>query len=77
MDEDRYYGGGLPDSAYQHEGSEEPLDNRLSEKEKQELQKMSERLYDIANNMDECPDLLYKAAEAIDEFLKEIKQNGR
>lgn len=75
MDEDRYYGGGLPDRAYQYEGSEEPLDNRLSEKEKQELQKMSERLYDIANNMDGCTELLYKAAEAIDGFLKENKKN--
>ena len=67
MEDDNYYGGGLPDENFT---DERPSDNSISTSQIGELQDMMDRLADIANHSDYNDyKLLYQAADLIEEFL--------
>lgn len=67
MEDDNYYGGGLPDEYFT---DERPLDNSISTSQIGQLQDMMDALADIANNCDYNDyKLLYQAADLIEKFL--------
>lgn len=67
MEDDNYYGGGLPDEYFT---DERPSDNSISTSQIRELQDMMDALADIANNCDYNDyELLYQAADLIEKFL--------
>ena len=65
-DIDSYYGGGLP---YMSD-DEVPENGRIGENELLELDKLSTKIADIANNSSDDTDLLFKAIENIDKFVE-------
>lgn len=67
LEDDNYYGGGLPDENFT---DERPLDNGISTSQIKGLQDMMDTLADIANNCDyNNHELLYQAADLIEKFL--------
>lgn len=69
--EDSYYGGGLP-SHYLDD--DEPIENdRISQEQLVNLDKMSKTIADIANNINGDTDLLFQAVQCIDEFVAQYK----
>lgn len=65
-DDGTYYGGGLTDKYF---NDEEPEDYGVTNGNIDELKTMSNRLYDIANNVDGDTGLLYDAAKSIDTYV--------
>lgn len=70
IDDDSYFGGGLPDGDFYDDA---PEDDRVSEEQITELGKMSEKIADIANNASGDTELLFQAVECIDKFTQEYK----
>lgn len=67
VDDDNYFGGGLPDSYFNND--EAPEFAGIPQKKLQQLNDMAGAIADIANNTDEDAELLYQAVDCIDKFL--------
>lgn len=70
IDDDRYFGGGLPS----HFNDDEVLENdRITEKQILELDNFSKAIAEIANNTSDDTDLLFQASDCIDKFTAKYK----
>ena len=70
IDDDNYFGGGLPD---RHFDNYAPDDGRISQKQIAQLDKIANTIADIANNTNDEAELLFQAADCIDEFTSRYK----
>ena len=70
IDDDNYFGGGLPD---RHFDNYAPDDDRISQKQIAQLDKIANTIADIANNTNDEAELLFQAADCIDEFTSRYK----
>lgn len=71
IDDDNYYGGGLPDKYFDDDA---PDTGRITEKELKQLDSIAETIADIANNTSDETDLLFQAVECLDGFISKYKQ---
>lgn len=69
IDDDNYYGGGLPDSFFNDFDDDAPESDRISQKQLKQLGEIVNTIADIANNISDDADLLFQATDLIDEFL--------
>ena len=70
IDDDNYFGGGLPD---RHFDNYAPDDGRISQKQIAQLDKIANTIADIANNTNDEAELLFQAADCIDKFTSRYK----
>lgn len=70
IDDDTYFGGGLPD---RYSDDFPPDSDRISKKQLTQLDKITDMIADIANNASEDTKLLYQAIDKIDEFISTCK----
>ena len=74
IDDDAYFGGGLPDSYSDNDG---PLDtDRISKEQLAQLDNIADMIADIANNTSDDTELLHQAVKNIEEFMMGYKQQG-
>lgn len=71
IDDDNYFGGGLPDSYFDDDA---PNNDRISQKEIAQLDNIANTIADIANNTSDETDLLFQAVDCIDNFISRYKQ---
>ena len=71
IDDDNYFGGGLPDRYFDYDDA--PDDDRISQKQIAQLDNIADTIADIANNTSDEADLLYQAVQCIDEFVAKYK----
>lgn len=70
IDDDNYFGGGLPDRYF----DDDALDNdRISQKQIAQLDNIANTIADIANNTSDEAELLFQAADCIDKFTSRYK----
>ena len=67
VDDDNYFGGGLPDSYFKDD--EAPETSEIPQEKLNQLENIAGIIADIANNTDEDAELLYQAVDCIDKFL--------
>ena len=72
IDDDNYFGGGLPDR-YFDDDDDAPDDDRISQKQIGQLDNLAQAIADIANNTSDETGLLYQAIDCIDEFISRYK----
>lgn len=72
IDDDNYYGGGLPDKYFDDDYA--PDTSRITKKELKQLDSISKTIADIANNTSDETDLLFQAVECLDGFISKYKQ---
>ena len=70
IDDDNYFGGGLPDRYFDDDA---PDDDRISQKQIGQLDNFAQAIADIANNTSDEAGLLYQAVDCIDEFISRYK----
>lgn len=70
IDDDNYFGGGLPDRYFDDDA---PDDDRISQKQIAQLDNISNTIADIANNTSDETDLLFQAVDCIDKFISRYK----
>lgn len=73
IDDDSYFGGGLPDR-YFDDYDDAPDNDRISQKQISQLDDIAETIADIANNTSDDTDLLFQALDCIDKFISRYKQ---
>ena len=73
IDDDSYFGGGLPDR-YFDDYDDAPDNDRISQKQISQLDDIAETIADIANNTSDDTDLLFQAVDCIDKFISRYKQ---
>lgn len=66
IDDDNYFGGGLPDSYFDNDGPNDT--DRISKEQLAQLDNIADMIADIANNTSDDADLLYEAINKIEEF---------
>lgn len=66
IDDDNYFGGGLPDSYFDDDA---PDTGRISKSEIAQLDKVADTIADIANNTSDDEELLYQAVDCIEKFI--------
>ena len=71
IDDDNYFGGGLPDRYFDDDA---PDDDRISQKQITQLDNIADTIADIANNTSDEAELLFQAADNISEFTSRYKQ---
>lgn len=67
IDDDNYFGGGLPDSYFDDDDA--PDTGRISKSEIAQLDKVADTIADIANNTSDDEELLYQAVDCIEKFI--------
>ena len=72
IDDDNYFGGGLPDRYFDYDDA--PDDDRISQKQIAQLDNIADTIADIANNTSDETELLFQAADNISEFTSRYKQ---
>lgn len=70
IDDDNYFGGGLPD---RYLDDDAPDDDRISQKQIAQLDNISNTIADIANNTSDETHLLFQAVDCIDKFISKYK----
>ena len=70
IDDDNYFGGGLPDRYFDDDA---PDDDRISQKQITQLDNIADAIADIANNTSDEAELLFQAADNISEFTSRYK----
>lgn len=70
IDDDNYFGGGLPDKYFDDDA---PDDDRISQKQITQLDNIADVIADIANNTSDEAELLFQAADNINEFTSRYK----
>ena len=70
IDDDNYFGGGLPDRYFDDDA---PDDDRISQKQIAQLDNIADVIADIANNTSDEAELLFQAADNISEFTSRYK----
>jgi len=70
IDDDNYFGGGLPDRYFD---SDAPDDDRISQNQIAQLDNIADIIADIANNTSDETELLFQAADCIDKFISRYK----
>ena len=70
IDDDNYFGGGLPDRYFDDDA---PDDDRISQKQIAKLDNIANTIADIANNTNDEAELLFQAANCIDKFTSRYK----
>ena len=70
IDDDNYFGGGLPDRYFDDNA---PDDDRISQKQIAQLDNIANTIADIANNTNDEAELLFQAADCIDKFTSRYK----
>ena len=71
IDDDSYYGGGLPDSYFDDDEAPNAMTNdSISQTQINQLDNISDIIADIANNISDDAELLFKASDCIDEFIR-------
>lgn len=77
IDDDVYFGGGLPDSYSDNDGNDGPTDtDRISKEQLAQLDNIADMIADIANNTSDDTELLHQAVKNIEEFMMGYKQQG-
>ena len=66
IDDDNYFGGGLPDRYFDDDA---PDNDRISQKQITQLDKIANTIANIANNTSDDTKLLFQAADCIDKFI--------
>ena len=69
LEDDNYYGGGLPDA---HFNEDDFVDTGISRNQIEGLKDSMDYIADIANNVDGDTDLLFQAADCIEKFLSTV-----
>ena len=72
IDDDNYFGGGLPDRYFDDDDA--PDGDRISQKQIAQLDNIANTITDIANNTSDEAELLFQAADNISEFTSRYKQ---
>ena len=70
IDDDNYFGGGLPDRYFDDDTLD---DDRISQKHIAQLDSIENTISDIANNTSDDSSLLYQALDCIDKFMSRYK----
>ena len=70
IDDDNYFGGGLPDRYFDDDA---PDDDRISQKQIAQLDNIANTIADIANNTSDEAELLFQAADCICKFTSRYK----
>jgi len=70
IDDDNYFGGGLPDRYFDDDA---PDNDRISQKQIAQLDNIVNTIADIANNTSDEAELLFQAADCIDKFTSRYK----
>ena len=70
IDDDNYFGGGLPDRYFDDDA---PDDDRISQKQITQLDNIADAIADIANNTSDEAELLFQAIDNISEFTSRYK----
>lgn len=70
IDDDNYFGGGLPDRYFDYDA---PDNDRISQKQIVQLDNIANTIADIANNTSDDTDLLFQAVETINKFISRYK----
>jgi len=74
IDDDNYFGGGLPDRYFDGASDNDAPDNdRISQEQISQLDNIANMISDIANNTSDETDLLFQAVECIDNFISRYK----
>ena len=67
IDDDTYFGGGLPDSYFNDD--EIPDNDRISKEDIIKIDSLADEIANIANNRSDDCDLLFQALDLIEEFI--------
>jgi len=70
IDDDNYFGGGLPDRYFDDDVIN---DDRISQKQIVQLDNIAKTIADIANNTSDDTGLLFQAVDSIDKFISRYK----
>ena len=70
IDDDNYFGGGLPDSYFDDDA---PNIVRLTKSQIAQLDSIADTIVDIANDTDDDTELLLQAVDCIEKFLSTYK----
>ena len=70
IDDDNYFGGGLPDSYFNDDA---PNICRLTKSQIAKLDSIADTIVDIANDTDDDRELLLQAVDCIEKFLSTYK----
>ena len=70
IDDDNYFGGGLPDKYFDDDA---PDNDSISQKQIAQLDNIADVIADIANNTSDDAELLFQAADCISEFTSRYK----
>ena len=70
IDDDNYFGGGLPNRYFDDDA---PDDDRISQKQIGQLDNIANTIAEIANNTSDEAELLFQAADCISEFTSRYK----
>ena len=71
IDDDNYFGGGLPDRYFDDYA---PDDDRISKNQIAQLDNIANTIANIANNTSDEAELLFQAADCIDKFTSRYKK---
>lgn len=69
IDNDSYFGGGLPDRYFDDDDDYVPDNDRISKKEINQLETIADTIANIANNTSDDASLLYEAINCIEKFI--------
>lgn len=72
IDNDRYFGGGLPDKYFDNDYMDD--NGRISENEINELNVIMDKIAEIGNNTSDDASLLFQAIDCIERFISDIKK---
>lgn len=72
IENDSYFGGGLPDK-YFDDNDYVPDNDRISKKEINQLETTANTIANIANNTSDDASLLYEAVNSIEKFISHYK----
>lgn len=70
IDNDSYFGGGLPDK-YFDDNDYIPYNDRISKKEINQLETIADTIANIANNTSDDTSLLFEAVNCIEKFISD------
>lgn len=71
IDNDTYFGGGLPDKYF--DDDDKPDNDNITELDIKELNEITDKLADIGNNRDGDTELLFQAIRCIEKFISNFE----
>ena len=74
IDDDNYFGGGLPNRFFDDEEPEQQTLDKITPKQISQLENCVQIIADIGNNISDDTENLFKATDLIDEFIANCKQ---